>query len=81
MAGMRGDDRQPTAMFSYVSAEDRVPADHPLRPIRALVDEILRDMWRDFDDLYARVGRPSRRSGSCAPCCWRCSTRSGVSGC
>ena len=59
MAGMRGDDRQPTAMFSYVSAEDRVPADHPLRPIRALVDEILRDMSRDFDGLYARVGRPS----------------------
>ncbi len=56
---MRGDDRQPTAMFSYVSAEDRVPADHPLRPIRALVDEILRDMSRDFDGLYARVGRPS----------------------
>jgi transposase len=46
-------------MFSYVSAEDRVPADHPLRPIRALVDEILRDMSRDFDGLYARVGRPS----------------------
>lgn len=59
MAGMRGDDRQPTSMFSYVSAEDRVPADHPLRPIRALVDEILRDMSRDFDGLYARVGRPS----------------------
>ncbi|AMY09907.1 Transposase DDE domain protein [Luteitalea pratensis] len=59
MASMRGDDRQPTSMFSYVSAEDRVPADHPLRPIRALVDEILRDMSRDFDGLYARVGRPS----------------------
>lgn len=59
MTGMRGDDRQPTAMFSYVSAEDRVPADHPLRPIRSLVDEILRDMSRDFDGLYARVGRPS----------------------
>ena len=57
--GMRGDDRQPTSMFSYVSAEDRVPADHPLRPIRVLVDEILRDMSRDFDGLYARVGRPS----------------------
>ena len=59
MTDMRGDDRQPTSMFSYVSAEDRVPADHPLRPIRALVDEILRDMSRDFDGLYARVGRPS----------------------
>jgi transposase len=58
MAGLRGDDRQPTALFSYVSAEDRVPADHPLRPIRALVDELLRDMWRDFDQPYPRR-RPS----------------------
>lgn len=46
-------------MFSYVSAEQRVPADHPLRAIRALVDDVLRDMSREFDGLYARVGRPS----------------------
>jgi transposase len=59
MPGMRGDDRQPEAMFSYVSAEERVPKDHPLRAIRALVDEVLRDMSREFDGLYARVGRPS----------------------
>jgi transposase len=59
MAGMRGDDRQPDAMFSYVSAEQRVPHDHPLRAIRTLVDEVLRDMSREFDGLYARVGRPS----------------------
>lgn len=59
MAGMRGDDRQPDAMFSYVSAEQRVPPEHPLRAIRALVDDVLRDMSREFDGLYARVGRPS----------------------
>jgi transposase len=59
MGGMRGDDRQPDAMFSYVSAEQRVPQDHPLRAIRALVDEVLRDMSREFDRLYAQVGRPS----------------------
>lgn len=59
MAHMRGDDRGPEALFSYVSAEQRVPADHPLRAIRALVDEILRDMSREFDRLYATVGRPS----------------------
>ena len=59
MAGMRGDDREPDAMFSYVSAEQRVPHDHPLRAIRQLVDEVLRDMSREFDGLYARVGRPS----------------------
>jgi transposase len=59
MASMRGDDREPDAMFSYVSTEQRVPRDHPLRAIRGLVDEVLRDMSREFDGLYARVGRPS----------------------
>jgi transposase len=56
---MRGDDRQPRAMFSYVSAEERVPQDHPLRAIRTFVDEILREMTREFDALYAQDGRPS----------------------
>lgn len=56
---MRGDDRQPDAMFSYVSPEQRVPSDHPLRAIRRLVDEILGDMSREFDKLYATIGRPS----------------------
>src|SRR5215210_342937 len=56
---MRGDDRQPDSMFSYVSPEQRVPSDHPLRAIRALVDGVLREMSRDFDRLYATVGRPS----------------------
>jgi transposase len=59
MSRMRGDDRGPEAMFSYVSAEQRVPTDHPLRAIRALVDDVLHDMSREFDGLYARVGRPS----------------------
>jgi len=59
MAGMRGDDRQAAAMFSYVSAEERIPPDHPLRAIRTLVDDVLRDMSPEFDGLYAAVGRPS----------------------
>src|SRR5215204_3370756 len=59
MAPMRGDDRQPRAMFSYVSAEERVPQEHPLRAIRTFVDEILREMTREFDALYAQHGRPS----------------------
>ncbi len=46
-------------MFSYVSTEARVPADHPLRAIRTLVDAVLRAMSPEFDGLYARVGRPS----------------------
>jgi len=59
MADMRGDDRQAAAMFSYVSAEERIPQDHPLRAIRTLVDDVLRDMSQEFDGLYAAVGRPS----------------------
>jgi transposase len=56
---MRGDDEQPDSMFSYVSPEERIPRDHPLRAVRELVDEILRGLSRDFDALYARTGRPS----------------------
>jgi len=56
---MRGDDRQPSHLFSYVSPEARVPKDHPLRSIRTMVDELLRTMSPDFDALYAAVGRPS----------------------
>ena len=46
-------------MFSYVSLEERVPQDHPLRAIRKLVDEVLRGMAREFDGMYAKTGRPS----------------------
>jgi transposase len=56
---MRGDDERQEGMFSYISAEKRVPKDHPLRPIREMVDEALNRMSGDFDSLYSRVGRPS----------------------
>src|SRR5215469_10868112 len=56
---MRGDDQHQSGMFSYVSLEDRVPQDHPLRPIRKMVDEILKAMAKDFDGVYATTGRPS----------------------
>jgi len=56
---MRGDDNQQERMFSYVSPEKRVPADHPLRPIRKMVDEILKEMSPQFAKLYSEVGRPS----------------------
>ena len=56
---MRGDDLQQDAMFSYVSPERRVPADHPLRPIRRMVDEVLKGLSRRFDTLYSTTGRPS----------------------
>jgi transposase len=56
---MRGEDRRSEGLFSYVGLEARIPADHPLRPIRALVDEALAGLSRDFNKLYARDGRPS----------------------
>jgi transposase len=57
---MRGDDQQlQTGMFSYVALEDRIPTDHPLRGVRALVDAVLAEMSKDFDGLYSQVGRPS----------------------
>ena len=57
---MRGDDQQlQTGMFSYVSLEDRIPADHPLRGVRKLVDAVLAEMSKNFEGLYSQVGRPS----------------------
>ena len=56
---MRGDDLQQNALFSYVSPEQRVPPDHPLRKLLPLVNAALARMSRRFTALYARVGRPS----------------------
>ena len=56
---MRGEDLQQDAMFSYISAEQRVPPDHPLRKLRPLVDEALKKLSRRFTAMYARGGRPS----------------------
>ena len=57
---MRGDDQQlQSGMFSYVSLEERVPQDHPLRAVRILVDRVLKGMSKEFDRLYSEVGRPS----------------------
>ena len=56
---MRGKDSQQSAMFSYVSPEERVAADHPLRAIRPMVDRALKGLSRSFNQLYADWGRPS----------------------
>src|SRR5437870_8222810 len=56
---MRGEDNKQEAMFSYVSPEKRVPTDRPLRPIRAMVDGILKEMSPQFAKRYSDVGRPS----------------------
>jgi transposase len=56
---MRGNDEQQGAVFSYVSAEQRIAADHPLRRMRAMTDAALRELSAEFDQLYAAGGRPS----------------------
>src|SRR4029453_4688017 len=60
---MRGGDGQQAGMFSYVSPERRIPADHPLRPIREMTDAVLRQLSRRFARLYAKTGRPSIAPG------------------
>ena len=56
---MRGDDPTQGATFSYVGPEQRVPADHPLRPIRQMCNEALAQLSPRFDEIYSQVGRPS----------------------
>lgn len=56
---MRGEDIQQDELFSYGSLEDRVPTDHPLRPIRLMVDAALREMSARFDEIYGEDGRKS----------------------
>ena len=56
---MRGKERRQDTMFSYVSMEDRIPQNHPLRGIRKLVEEVLKALSPQFERMYAEVGRPS----------------------
>src|SRR5262249_790850 len=56
---MRGTDDQQNAMFSYVSPEQRIPAEHPLRKIREITDRALQQVSGRLAKLYARNGRPS----------------------
>ena len=56
---MRRDDQRHSEMFSYVSLEQRVPQEHPLRAIQKLVDDLLGAMDKEFERLYASTGRPS----------------------
>jgi transposase len=56
---MRGTDQQPGTLFSYVDLESRVRSDHPLRAIRAIVNDALATLTPDFVSLYSKIGRPS----------------------
>jgi transposase len=75
---MRGKDDQHLDVFSYISPEQRVPQDHPLRPLRTMTDEALRKLTPRFRSLYAKTGRPSiapeklLRALSCCKLCTLC---------
>src|SRR6266498_3022648 len=56
---MRGPDERQAILFSYRSIEDRIPADHPLRALRRLVDPLLVQLSPRFQRLYSAIGRPS----------------------
>src|SRR6202167_1221030 len=56
---MRGQDEQQLDVFSYISPEQRVPQDHPLRTLRIMTDEALQELQPRFHKLYAKTGRPS----------------------
>src|SRR5438128_12254094 len=56
---VRGHDDQATHLFSYVSPEQRVPADHPLRAIRQMTDRVLATLSGKFARMYSDIGRPS----------------------
>jgi transposase len=56
---MRGHDDQTAHLFSYVSPEQRVPADHPLRTIRQMTDRVLATLSSKFTRMYSDIGRPS----------------------
>jgi len=56
---MRGDDHNQSAVFSYLSPEDRIPADHPLRSLRPVTDAALKQLSRRFAKLYSPLGRRS----------------------
>ena len=56
---MRGDSTEPQPMFIYGTVGQRVPQDHPLRPVREMADAALRALSPELDRLYSKVGRPS----------------------
>jgi hypothetical protein len=79
---MRGDDHQQSAMYSYLSPEQRVPADHPLRPIRQMSDEVMRQLGRRFSQNVCGQRRTVDCSGEAvAGLAAASAVRCGASGC
>jgi hypothetical protein len=79
---MRGKDEQQLDEFSYVSPEQRVPQDHPLRPLRATTDVTLKELQRRFNKLDAKTGRPSIALEKLSRAlCFKSCTRCAANGC
>jgi hypothetical protein len=55
---MRGEEDGQADVWGYILLEQRLPADHPLRPMRAMVDAVLGELSPQSNRLYSRVGRP-----------------------
>jgi hypothetical protein len=62
---MRGSDEQTSHMFSYLSPEERVRADHPLRAIRKMTDRVLAELSPRLTKMYSDIGRPSIPPSNC----------------
>jgi hypothetical protein len=78
---VRGPDEQTKDMFSYLSPEQRVRPDHPLRAIRTMTDRVLRDLSPRFARMYSDIGRPSIPPEQLLRgCCSRASTPCAASG-
>jgi hypothetical protein len=56
---MHGNDEKQIEVFSFIPFKDRIPAKHPIRPFKAMMNEILRDMDAALDAIYSDSGRPS----------------------
>ena len=68
---MRGPDDQTNDMFSYISPEQRVRADHPLRAIRTMTDRVFAELSPRFTKMYSDIGRPSKPAHrATVPACW-----------
>ncbi len=61
---MRGHDHKQEQMYSYISMEDRVPQEHPLRGIRRIADEVMKGLSPRFARMYSEIGRPSIPPGA-----------------
>lgn len=62
---MRGQDTKQSSMLCLISPSDRIPKDHPIRPLKVVADAALADLSTEFDKMYSGTGRPSIRRSAC----------------